>query len=119
MRLSQAARKFNISTETIVQYLKQKSTPIDANPNTKLTSSQLQLLIDQFASSVSEEKPIKPVVSAPPPTLSAPSIKPITPTPLSTAPQTGFRIVGTIDLSPAKPPKKSSAPAPPPCFAAP
>ena len=56
MRLSQAARKFNVSTETIVDFLHKKKNEIDPNPNSKLTTSQLQLIAEEFSKSAAEKE---------------------------------------------------------------
>ncbi len=44
MRLSQASRKFNISVESIVTYLKNNGEVIEVNPNKKLSIFQIKLL---------------------------------------------------------------------------
>lgn len=49
MRLNQIARELNISTATIVTYLKARNINIDNTPNTKVTPEQLELLTNQFS----------------------------------------------------------------------
>ena len=118
MRLSQAARKFNLSTETIVQYLNKKKSPIDNSPNAKLTPAQLQLITQEFTSTPKRKN------NPPSPTLQKthtekPTIQSIKPLPISpsvneknkettliTTPKTGFRILGTITL-PTKTPQNN------------
>lgn len=51
MRLSQAARKLNVSTVTITDYLAEKGDVVDSNPNTKLTFEQLETLAAHFKNS--------------------------------------------------------------------
>jgi translation initiation factor IF-2 len=48
MRLNKAAREFNISTQTIVEFLGKKGHAIDAKPNTKLESEMVELLEKEF-----------------------------------------------------------------------
>jgi len=48
MRLSKAAREFNISTQTIVEFLGKKGHAIDAKPNTKLDPEMVDLLEKEF-----------------------------------------------------------------------
>lgn len=55
IRLSKAAREFNVSTGTIVVYLNKKGYDISSNPNTKLTSEMYQLLLKEY----SKEKTVK------------------------------------------------------------
>ena len=65
MRLNQIARKLDLSTETIVQYLKQQGITIQGTPNTKITPEQLDLLIQGLPggkklSPKKEDKPKEP-----------------------------------------------------------
>jgi translation initiation factor IF-2 len=57
MRLTKAAREFNVGRETIVEFLEKKGFEIDVNPNTKLSPEMVDLLADEFSSekSVKEE----------------------------------------------------------------
>ena len=48
MRLSKVAREFNISTQTIVEFLGKKGFAIDAKPNTKLEADMVGLLEKEF-----------------------------------------------------------------------
>ena len=128
MRLSQAARKFNVSTETIVNYLNKQGNTVDPNPNTKLTPPQLELLTQEFNRSaeekkkalqprdkvVQQQKPTPPEkneeveaqeVTQAPTTAKEKEEEPSPPTTATTSsPQTGFRILGSITL-PSKQPK--------------
>lgn len=56
-RLSKAAKEFNIGIQTIVEFLDKKGIEINANPNTKLSHSEYELLVKEFESdkSVKEE----------------------------------------------------------------
>lgn len=114
MRLSQAARKFNVSTETIVDFLHKKKNEIDPNPNSKLTTSQLQLIAQEFSKSAAEKEKSRqhtkeatqkiavttaksaetPKKEAPVPKIEEkPTVKKI-----ERPVQEGFRIIGTISL---------------------
>lgn len=55
IRLSKAAREFNVSTGTIVVYLNKKGYDISSNPNTKLTPEMYELLLKEY----SKEKSVK------------------------------------------------------------
>ncbi len=55
IRLSKAAREFNVSTGTIVVYLNKKGYDISPNPNTKLTPEMYELLLKEY----SKEKSVK------------------------------------------------------------
>ena len=55
MRLSKVAREFNIGISTIVEYLKKQGHEVESNPNTKITSSLYDLLLNEFKS----EKTVK------------------------------------------------------------
>ena len=49
MRLSQAARKLNVGTVTIVTFLAGQGIAIENKPNTKITLEQFQHLAREFA----------------------------------------------------------------------
>ena len=55
VRLSKAAREFNISLDTIVQFLSQNGITVERNPNTKLDSNMYSLLANAFQ----DEKHVK------------------------------------------------------------
>ncbi len=57
IRLSKAAKEFNIGVPTVIDFLATKGHKIDSNPNTKLTEDMYRLLMKEFASekSVKEE----------------------------------------------------------------
>ena len=48
VRLSKAAKEFNIGRDTIVEFLLEKGFTVDKNPNTKLTPEMYDLLLDEF-----------------------------------------------------------------------
>lgn len=62
MRLSQIARKLNIGTETIVNYLKTQGIEINNNPNIKISSEHLTLLENTFSGSLTEKKKAEKIV---------------------------------------------------------
>lgn len=57
-RLSKVAREFNIATTTIIEFLKDKKIDIgsDPNPNTKLDSDVIKLLLGNFSSDKLEKE---------------------------------------------------------------
>lgn len=48
VRLSKAAKEFNVGLATIVDFLKSKDHDIDPAPNTKLSDEQYEILLDEF-----------------------------------------------------------------------
>ena len=54
-RLSKAAREFNISKNTIVEFLEKKGFKIESSPNTKLAPEMYELLVNEFQ----DEKAVK------------------------------------------------------------
>lgn len=48
VRLSKAAKEFNIGISTIVEFLEKKGHPVDATPNTKLSPELYEILLDEF-----------------------------------------------------------------------
>ncbi len=57
VRLSKAAREFNVGTSTIVEFLSKKGHQIDSSPNTKLSPEMYALLVKEYQS----EKQVKEV----------------------------------------------------------
>ncbi|MDY0075634.1 MAG: translation initiation factor IF-2 [Bacteroidales bacterium] len=57
VRLSKAAREFNVGLSTIVEYLSKKGHQVDPSPNTKLSPAMYDLLIKEYQS----EKQVKEV----------------------------------------------------------
>jgi translation initiation factor IF-2 len=55
IRLSKAAREFNISKNTIVEFLEKKGFKIESSPNTKLAPEMYGLLVSEFQ----DEKAVK------------------------------------------------------------
>ena len=50
MRLSKAAREFNVGTATIIEFLTKKGQGDDFNPNSKLDAEQVALLVGEYQS---------------------------------------------------------------------
>ncbi len=48
VRLSKAAREFNIGKNTIIQFLEKKGFKIESSPNTKLAPEMYELLLNEF-----------------------------------------------------------------------
>ncbi|NOU46324.1 MAG: translation initiation factor IF-2 [Bacteroidales bacterium] len=57
IRLSKAAKEFNVGTSTIVEFLSKKGQHVDPNPNTKLTPEMFALIVKEYQS----EKQVKEV----------------------------------------------------------
>lgn len=49
IRLSKAAKEFNVGLPTVVEFLAKKGITIDARPNTKIEADAYQLLVNEFA----------------------------------------------------------------------
>ncbi|WP_448530165.1 translation initiation factor IF-2 [Raineya sp.] len=63
MRLSQAARQFNVATEKIVETLKNKGFGGDYNPNSKLGNKEIEVLEKEFRGSFLEKKEAEHIAS--------------------------------------------------------
>ncbi|MDE5606604.1 MAG: translation initiation factor IF-2 [Bacteroidales bacterium] len=50
VRLSKAAKEFNIGVQTVIEFLGKKGHEIDSNPNSKLTAEQYALLAKEYQS---------------------------------------------------------------------
>jgi len=57
VRLSKAAKEFNIGRDTIIDFLLEKGFQVDRNPNTKLSPEMYDLLLDEFQ----EEKHVREI----------------------------------------------------------
>ena len=51
VRLSKAAKEFNVGTSTIIEYLASKGIPLENNPNSKIETGVYQILMEEFADS--------------------------------------------------------------------
>src|SRR6056297_824570 len=51
VRLSKAAREFNVGISTIVEFLASKGHKIESKPNTKLDAEVYEILMDEFQDS--------------------------------------------------------------------
>ncbi|UCG29085.1 MAG: translation initiation factor IF-2 [Bacteroidales bacterium] len=56
VRLSKAAREFNVGISTIIDFLHKKGVEVDTNPNTKLPPEAYDLLAEEFSSEISVKK---------------------------------------------------------------
>ena len=56
MRLSQAARKLNVGSSTIVDFLSEKGFEVGSSPNAKISGEQYAMLAKEFAASASEKE---------------------------------------------------------------
>ncbi|MEQ9216923.1 MAG: translation initiation factor IF-2 [Cyclobacteriaceae bacterium] len=55
-RLSQVARKLNVGSGTILDFLEEKGHPIDSNPNSKITQELFNMLSKEFADSAMDKE---------------------------------------------------------------
>ena len=55
-RLSKIAREFNVGISTIVDFLHKKGEKVDSSPNTKISSEQYEMLLEEFSSDLSIKK---------------------------------------------------------------
>ncbi len=55
-RLSKVTREFNLGIQTIVDFLKKKGFTIEANPNSKITQDQYELLLKEYSSEITVKK---------------------------------------------------------------
>jgi len=55
-RLSKIARELNVGISTIVEFLHKKGVKIDSNPNEKITSEQVDLLLKEFSTDLNVKK---------------------------------------------------------------
>ena len=56
IRLGQAARKLNVGSSTIIEFLGAKGFEIDSNPNSKITPDQYELLAREYAESAHDKE---------------------------------------------------------------
>ena len=56
IRLSKAAREFNVGISTIVDFLGKKGHAIDSNPNSKLNPELYDLLEEEYSSDLNVKK---------------------------------------------------------------
>jgi translation initiation factor IF-2 len=62
VRLSKAAREFNLGVHTVVEFLEGKGHKVDSNPNTKISGEQYDLLETAFGTSKAEKEASKQTV---------------------------------------------------------
>lgn len=55
-RLSKVAREFNLGIQTIVDFLKKKGFTVDANPNSKISQDQYEILLKEYSSEITAKK---------------------------------------------------------------
>ena len=49
IRLNKVTRDLNVGITTVVEFLQKKGYTIEANPNTKITDEQYDLLVKEFS----------------------------------------------------------------------
>jgi translation initiation factor IF-2 len=55
-RLSKIARELNVGISTIVEFLHKKGVKIDSNPNEKITSEQVDMLLKEFSTDLNAKR---------------------------------------------------------------
>ncbi|MEM7174161.1 MAG: translation initiation factor IF-2 [Bacteroidota bacterium] len=107
MRLSQVAKKLNIGTKSIIEYLKTQSIEIHHNPNIKLNKAHLELLEKEFNGFLTQVPPPKKIIApviVQEETIPLPKSKQPEPNSTQTSlqenkPLQGLSIVSKLDLS--------------------
>ena len=117
IKISQAAKEFNISISTVVEQLAKKGVIIDGNnPNTRLDENAYNILVEQFQPERARQNAASPASAAKKPEASRPVLDPVHHTTAQVP-----RVVGHIELDkhgepvrqkPAKPAEEPAKPSP-------
>lgn len=59
IRLSKAAREFNVGISTIIEFLHKKGVDVDKNPNTKISTEIYELLEEEYRSELKVKKEVE------------------------------------------------------------
>ena len=99
-KISKAARDFNVSIATVVDFLQKKGISIDNNPNTKIDESAYDLLVMEYAPDRALKTKSGEMTSTRKPA-EKPEVEVVeTPAPAAeTRPVVGPKVIGKIDLS--------------------
>ena len=101
IKISQAAKEFNVSIPTVVEQLQKKGISIDANPNTRIDEAAYNVLVEAFQPDRKERERIermrqdKEKDKAEPVVAAAPKADAVTE--VAAAPK-GPRVIGKIEL---------------------
>ncbi len=111
IKISQAAKEFNISISTVVEQLAKKGVVIDGNnPNTRLDEHAYDILVEQFQPERARQRAAQPQAAAPAPKEPAPARPTLDPKHHTTAQMP--RVVGKIELDKhGEPVRKPAQPA--------
>ncbi|MBO4955606.1 MAG: translation initiation factor IF-2 [Muribaculaceae bacterium] len=111
-KISKAAKDFNVSISTVVEFLQKKGITIDDNPNTRIDEEAYNLLVKEYKPD-RELKTRSDEVSVNRQKVRE-AVKPAEPEEIKIEPATrpGFKVVGKIDLD--APTAHAAAPAPEP-----
>ena len=120
IKISQAAKEFNVSIPTVVEHLQKKGIPIDSNPNTRIDEAAYAILVDAFGLYRKERQHVDKIVNEKKETSEAPKEEASKPAPKPAetisipVPQTQKpKVVGHINLdSKGQPVAAKPAPAP-------
>ena len=105
-KISKAAKDFNVSIQTVVDFLQKKGITIDNNPNSRIDEEAYDLLIKEYqpdrdlktkSDNMSTDRKVKEVVETPaaPAPVAAPEEMP--------RPVVGPKVLGKIDLETGQP----------------
>ena len=99
-KISKAAKDFNVSIATVVEFLQKKGISIDNNPNTKIDESAYDLLVSEYAPDRAlKNKSGEITATRKPAEKPEAEVKP-TPEPVAEQrPTIGPKVIGKIDLS--------------------
>ena len=103
IKISQAAKEFNVTIQSLADQLSKKGISIDAsNPNTRLDESAYDILVEAFQPDRKERERINRLrqEKEKEKTVAAPAPQPETPAPVAEAPAVshGPRVIGKIEL---------------------
>ncbi len=113
-KISKAAKDFNVSIQTVVDFLQKKGITIDNNPNSRIDENAYDLLVMEYkpdrdlkskSEQVSTDRKTKETPTPEPAVIETPVIEPVRPV--------GPKVVGKINLNPAGQPVKAATPAEP------
>jgi len=110
-KISKAAKDFNVSIQTVVDFLQKKGITIDNNPNSRIDEDAYDLLVMEYkpdrdlkskSEQVSTDRKTKETQTPEPAVIETPVIEPVRPV--------GPKVIGKINLSPTGQPVRATAP---------
>ena len=110
IKISQAAKEFNVSIPTVIEQLQKKGITIDGtNPNTRLDENAYRVLADAFQPYGAKKKADAPAGRESAPETRPQASAPAEQKPVTSVPQ-GPKVIGHIDLDKNNEPVKAPAP---------